>query len=352
MEDNNLAPLDVPVPIVQDNAPTNHTTVDPLSSPATRNSTEATLIPLPTSTPTTSNEQETINPNNLSSASNNNHTSSTSISTQPTSTLSDHEKNTDKNNTNKLCTLLHHKDETHYVLSTYCIPVTSNSLHANLCCKFTLKECMVDRSKAFVSGTLVDSLSDSVYIPTNGKLKRYKYNIVDTRLLKCCYPKCSAITTKEPKLFHHVCFMHGLIIKQKEGLEMIELTSEDDKIFELLCIPHEDRKTLYNLSSTQAKVIFPVCGKRCFSNVQKYRLSKAKEASNDVGVYNWEKDGNEHKKSSITVLIDWLTTEENATKYFGGSDKNGKTTGLNKDAYHKIIRQQIMNENGKEHAYA
>jgi hypothetical protein len=245
--------------------------------------------------------------------------------------------------------LLHHKDETHYTLSKFCVPIKSNNLDAKLCCKFNLKECMVERSKVFTSGALVDNLSQSVYIPTNGKLKRYKYNIVDTRLLKCCYPKCSSITTKKAKLFHHVCYMHGLLLKEKEGLKMIEVLSEDDKIFDLLNISSKDRKELFELSNSEAKVIFPVCGKRCFSNIEKYRINKTNETTtSNSNMFNWEKDGDETKKSSIDLLIDWLTTEENATKYFGGSDKNGRTKGMNKDGYHKVIRKYIMDRNGKK----
>jgi hypothetical protein len=56
-----------------------------------------------------------------------------------------------------LCTLLHHKDETHYVLTKYILPINNNNLQASVCCKFTQKECMVVCSKVFVCGALVDN---------------------------------------------------------------------------------------------------------------------------------------------------------------------------------------------------
>ena len=111
--------------------------------------------------------------------------------------------------------------------------------------------------------------------------------------------------------------------------------------------PKKDRKDLFELSSQEAKLVFPVCGKRCFSNIQKFRIKDKIESTVNSGVYNWDKDRTEDKKSSIDILIDWLTTEENASKYFGGTDKNGKTSGLKKDGYHKIIREKILKENGK-----
>ena len=51
-------------------------------------------------------------------------------------------------------------------------------------------------------------------------------------------------------------------------------------------------------------------------------------------------------KSSIDILIDWLTTEENANKYFGGLDIDGKTSATRKEAYHHHIRDIIKKENG------
>jgi hypothetical protein len=62
---------------------------------------------------------------------------------------------------------------------------------------------------------------------------------------------------------------------------------------------------------------------------------------------NWDKDGKDGKPSSIQVLIDWLTTEENASMYFGGVNEVGKTNAMRKESYHKVIRQIIIEKNGK-----
>ena len=50
--------------------------------------------------------------------------------------------------------------------------------------------------------------------------------------------------------------------------------------------------------------------------------------------------------SSIEVLIEWLTTEENATNYFGGLDVDGQTNSNRKETYHHQIRDLIKEENG------
>ena len=49
----------------------------------------------------------------------------------------------------------------------------------------------------------------------------------------------------------------------------------------------------------------------------------------------------------MTILIDWLTTEENCSKYFGGIDANGCMNGNRKEAYHHHICDIIRKENGK-----
>ena len=64
-------------------------------------------------------------------------------------------------------------------------------------------------------------------------------------------------------------------------------------------------------------------------------------------VQSWDNDGDANKKSSIQILIDWLTTEENASKYFGGLDIEGRTSTARKETYHHHIRDLIKNENGK-----
>ena len=62
---------------------------------------------------------------------------------------------------------------------------------------------------------------------------------------------------------------------------------------------------------------------------------------------SWEKDGTSTKMCSIKVLVEWLTTEENCSQYFGGLDANGRTSADRKEAYHHRIRDLIKQENGK-----
>ncbi len=62
---------------------------------------------------------------------------------------------------------------------------------------------------------------------------------------------------------------------------------------------------------------------------------------------SWEKDGEGSIRSSMEILIDWFTTEENVSKYYGGTDKHGKTNAERKEGYHFSIKDLIEQENGK-----
>ena len=49
----------------------------------------------------------------------------------------------------------------------------------------------------------------------------------------------------------------------------------------------------------------------------------------------------------MEVLIDWFTTEENTSKYFGGVNSNGRISANRKESYHLHIRDMIKEENDK-----
>jgi hypothetical protein len=62
---------------------------------------------------------------------------------------------------------------------------------------------------------------------------------------------------------------------------------------------------------------------------------------------NWDKHGTDKCKSSIDVLMHWLTTKENATKHFVGLDKDVKNSSDRTEFYHNGISAIIKKENGK-----
>ena len=105
-----------------------------------------------------------------------------------------------------------------------------------------------------------------------------------------------------------------------------------------------------SIKDDHAKLIFLVCGKRCYNTLMKTKKNNSKDGVSDYTVaQSWDKDGNVNTNtmSSIDILIDWLTTEENASKYFGGVDMDGNTNATRKEAYHHHIRDLIKKENGR-----
>ena len=132
---------------------------------------------------------------------------------------------------------------------------------------------------------------------------------------------------------------------------MTHLTIENDKdkLVDLIdSTKVEDMASIVrHLSNHSTKLIFPVCGKRCYNTVSNVRNKEVnKEDSEYATNQNWEKDGTSTKMCSIEVLVEWLTTEENCSKYFGGLDANGRTSADRKEAYHHRIRDLIKAENG------
>jgi hypothetical protein len=104
------------------------------------------------------------------------------------------------------------------------------------------------------------------------------------------------------------------------------------------------------------ELILPVCGKRCYTNVINRRIEfhKAADASKGSGVpsnIHWGRDGTSTSKSSEDCLIDWITTEENASSYFGGVGKDGQTSSNRKHTYHLLLSDTIRKENGEYYIF-
>ena len=172
---------------------------------------------------------------------------------------------------------------------------------------------------------------------------------MDTRLVHCVNKLCKYSHTKLPKSFHYVCFMHKIHTKANDGMDIIESIGIEDNMVDQL---HKDIdiKSIYTtVKDSQHKLIFPVCGKRCYNTIMQSKKKTTKTRSDYSQAQCWDKDGNESKgiKSSIEVLIDWITTEENSSSYFGGLDPEGKTNATRKEGYHHYIRDIIKAENGK-----
>jgi hypothetical protein len=246
--------------------------------------------------------------------------------------------------------LLHHEDESHYVFSKYCLSVDETLASNCNDCKFGKRNCVVHRSSLLEHGQQLTSLSKTVFSPNPKHMKKNTYSILDSRLVFCSNPNCTDKSTSQSKSFHYVCYRHFLSMKENQKMKVIELSVSDDNLFSHLKDGNDIKSLVASIANDDIKLILPVCSKSCYNKVTGFRVTKKKDnvlVSSDGTLFNWDKDGGNGKPSSTEILVNWLTTEENASSYYGGVDRRGKTNANRKEQYHKLIAMLIHKTNGK-----
>ena len=238
---------------------------------------------------------------------------------------------------------LYHDIETHYILEDYCLPISDSFQNVLDGCKYK-RDCLITKNKVITKAPKIESLSPTVFgtVPAN---KKNNYYYHDIRLIKCFNSCCKNTTTKSPKVFHHSCFMHMMKINSDESMKIFEFNSTSDNVLKQIDDSMNVLSMKESLINDSTNLIFPVCGKRCYNCVT-YVKSNNTGNSEYATSQNWTDDGSDNKRSSVQVLIDWLTTEPNCSRYHGGLDNDGRTSSNRKDTYHYLIRDLIKKENG------
>ena len=137
-------------------------------------------------------------------------------------------------------------------------------------------------------------------------------------------------------------------MESSEDMHHLTVDNKKDKLLDLLDGTVEKAGVNEIIANESNPLILPFCGKRCFNKLNNYTdKPNLKEVSEYATASSWDSDGDDTSKSSISVLIDWMTTEENCSNYFGGLDSTGRTNGNCKEVYHLYIRDLIKEENGK-----
>ena len=242
---------------------------------------------------------------------------------------------------------LHHKHQTNYILASYCKPITESLSTNQTICKFN-RECIISKNKTLTKAPKLTNKSPTVFGSATDNCKKNNYNVVDTRLVSCFNPSCTNSKTKLPKVFHHSCYMHMINMSTKEEMESLYYEGKDDKLVSLIDKSIDMDIVNAFLVSDKSNLMFPFCGKRCFNSLFQYRNKKTNVGDSDYALtQNWEKDGSPTSRTSMMVLVNWISTQENCSSYFGGVDSKGNTSANRKETYHHHIRNLILKENGK-----
>ena len=86
----------------------------------------------------------------------------------------------------------------------------------------------------------------------------------------------------------------------------------------------------------------PICGRSCLNKALKQKSSSSTEETKRVF---WHNDGPTESINSLSLLIDWLTHEENYTKWKGGNKHSGSTKNtLASQILEKIKKNGIKTE--------
>jgi hypothetical protein len=244
--------------------------------------------------------------------------------------------------------LVHHEEKAHFILSSYCLPV-NHSLDKSLVhqCRFG-RNCIVHKNKVLDRGDVESSISPTVISRSkNFSKEQFMYNILDMRFIKCFSSNCKQKNQDQPKIFHHVCYMHFIYSNDTNDLKVIELEETNTLLVEYV----------KNIAGSDIRIpksgttILPTCGKQCQKKIIKMieslnKVNKNTMKADGTTKTHWDKDGSSTTCTSIQVLVDWLTMEENSSSYFGGKNSKGQTNGSRRETHHYAIAQLIKSENG------
>ena len=176
----------------------------------------------------------------------------------------------------------------------------------------------------------------------------------DNTWVRCSNPYCKNKADGDKHIatgnvFHASCY--SLFIAQEAGKEH-------------LCKNEYDTKSPLHVTQT---IVFPVCQARCWNKVDReisnyrsscspydqhlYQIRTAVEEDDPSKLPSWEKDWIVHDgPTSMSVLIDWITDENNGSAYFGAADKQtGNTKGITKGGYCNMIARIIKTKLGEFH---
>ena len=173
----------------------------------------------------------------------------------------------------------------------------------------------------------------------------------DESILRCSNPYCRGGNGNEllptGNTFHASCYAHMIF--------------NDDTREHIIKFEYDPKSPL---TITKA-IVFPVCQPACWTTVnalqrnyyknlpaplkRSHNMREGVRLDDESLLPRWEDDWVfENGPTSMSVLVDWVSDENNASAYYGAADTNtGNTKGITKDGYHNMIAVYIRDKTGK-----
>ena len=100
---------------------------------------------------------------------------------------------------------------------------------------------------------------------------------MDTRLVHCFNKLCKSTNANLSKCFHFICYEHMMKTHKEPRMDELDLATKKDAILNHITEDIDVIRVGDSIMEEEMKLIFPVCGKRCYNTVTKEKIIHPKK---------------------------------------------------------------------------